>query len=35
MKNSANKEQINMFCKNINKYMDNEEIVQTTEKTNL
>lgn len=32
MKSSANREQINLFCKNINKYIEeNEEIVQTIE----
>ena len=31
MKSSANREQISLFCKNINKYIENEEIVQTIE----
>lgn len=29
---SANREQIQAFCKNIFKYLDNEEIVRTVEK---
>ena len=32
MKSSANREQIQAFCKNIFKYLDNEEIVRTVEK---
>lgn len=32
MKNSANKEQIRLFCKNINKYLENEDIVRPMEK---
>lgn len=31
MKSSANKEQIQAFCKNITKYIENEEIVRPTE----
>lgn len=31
MKSSANKEQIDLFCKNIDKYINNEEIVRPTE----
>lgn len=31
MKSSANKEQIQTFCKNIMKYIENEEIVRSTE----
>lgn len=32
MKSSASKEQISLFCKNINKYLENEEIVRPTDK---
>ena len=32
MKSSASKEQIHLFCKNIDKYLENEEIVRPAEK---
>lgn len=32
MKSNANKEELEMFCKNIPKYLNNEDIVRTTEK---
>lgn len=32
MKNSATKEQLKLFAKNIIKYIDGEDIVQTAEK---
>ena len=35
MKNNATKEQLKLFAKNIIKYIDDEDIVQTTGNENL